>query len=88
MKKIQKVHYDPYNYAQNSRGIDTGDLSLVVEILNVCGPAHVRSHVSPGMDWTLPHKHDEQGIFKRAFTSVELTHRGATTKGVAGTATT
>ena len=30
--------------------IGTGDFSLVLGILYVCGHVHVRSHVSPGMD--------------------------------------
>ena len=30
--------------------VGTGDFSLVVGILHVCGHAHVQSHVSPGMD--------------------------------------
>ena len=28
----------------------TGAFSLMLEILHVCGHAHVRSHVYPGMD--------------------------------------
>ena len=31
--------------------VGTGDFSLVLGILHACGHAHVRSHVSPGMDW-------------------------------------
>ena len=30
--------------------VDTGDFSLVLVIVYVCGHAHVRSHVSPDMD--------------------------------------
>ena len=30
--------------------IGMGDFSLVLGILHMCGHAHVRSHVSPGMD--------------------------------------
>ena len=30
--------------------VGTGDLLLVRGILHVCGHAHVRSHLSPGMD--------------------------------------
>ena len=29
--------------------VGTGNFSLVLGILHVCGHAHVRSHVSPGM---------------------------------------
>ena len=32
-------------------GIDTGDFSFVLGMLHLCGQAHVRSHVSPRMDW-------------------------------------
>ena len=32
--------------------VGTGNFSLVVGILQVCGHAHVRSHVSLGMNWT------------------------------------
>ena len=32
--------------------VGTGDFSLVLGILHVCGLAHVRSHVSLGMNWT------------------------------------
>ena len=31
--------------------VGTGDFSLVPGILHACGHAHVRSHVSPDMDW-------------------------------------
>ena len=31
--------------------VDTGDFSLVLGILHVCGQGHMRSHVFPGMDW-------------------------------------
>ena len=30
--------------------VGTGDVSLVKEILHLCGYAHVRSHAFPGMD--------------------------------------
>ena len=30
--------------------VGTGDFSLVLGILHVCGHARMRSHVSPGMD--------------------------------------
>ena len=30
--------------------LDTDDFSLVLGTLHVCGHAHVRSHLSPGMD--------------------------------------
>ena len=33
--------------------VGTGDFSLVPGILHVCGHAHVRSHVSLGLDCTL-----------------------------------
>ena len=31
-------------------GVGADDFSLVLESLHVCGYAHVRSHVSPGID--------------------------------------
>ena len=31
--------------------VDNGDFSSVLWILHACGHEHVRSHVSPGMDW-------------------------------------
>ena len=31
--------------------VGTGDFSLVLGVLHVCGHAHVRSHVSPGMSY-------------------------------------
>ena len=34
------------------RNVCTGYCSLVPRILHVCGHVHVRSHVSPDMDWT------------------------------------
>ena len=30
--------------------VGTGSFSLVLGILHVCGQAHMRSHVSPGID--------------------------------------
>ena len=33
-----------------SSNAGTGDFSLVLGVLYVCGHAHVRSHVPPGMD--------------------------------------
>ena len=33
--------------------VGTGDFSLALEILHVRGHAHVRSHMSTGMGWTL-----------------------------------
>ena len=33
--------------------VGTGEFSLVLGTLDVCGHAHVRSHVSPGMDCSL-----------------------------------
>ena len=31
--------------------VSTGDFSLVLGILHVCGHVHERLHVSPGMNW-------------------------------------
>ena len=36
--------------------VDTNDFWLVLGIFHICGHAHVRSHVSPDMDWRLRQK--------------------------------
>ena len=44
-----KFPFGKCNYAVDI-DVGTGDFSLLLGILLMCGHAHVRSHVSPGMD--------------------------------------
>ena len=53
---LQLRHQSSYlEYAIDS-AVGTGDISLVPGVLHVCWQAHVRSHVSPSMDYTVYEK--------------------------------
>ena len=47
---LQLRQHSSYLACAVNNDVGTGDFSLVLGILHVCGQAHVRSHVSPGME--------------------------------------